>query len=258
VYDNGSKVGIGTTNMNTLLDLVGGTSGASTRVMTVRSNFVADNTGTAIALINSTSTSSNVGAEIEALTTVSANGRSELLFKVHGGGGTNGALLERVRIQGNGNVGIGNAAPGERLVVNGNEQLDGALKGTVRYYTVRNSSSGNLNTLTDYLTLRGVAPGASAAGDYIVTFSWCGTDRVTSGTDVMSVDYSFNNGGADTWLTDQSFPKSYLTNNNSVCNSYTTIVTIPAGQTYNFKIRIRGDVHRTELYNGTITAIRVN
>ena len=258
VYDNGSRVGIGTTTMNTLFDVVGGASGTSTRVMTVRSNFVADNTGTAIALINSTSNSSNVGAEIEALTTVSANGRSELLFKVHGGGGTNGALLERVRIQGNGNVGIGSAAPAERLVVNGNEQLDGALKGTVRYYTVRNSSSGSLNSLTDYLTLSGVTPGASAAGDYIVTFSWCGTDRVTSGADVMGVDYSYNNGGSDTWLTDQSFSKDYLTNNNMVCNSYSTIVTIPAGQTYNFKIRIRGDVHRTELYNGTITAIRVN
>ena len=66
-----------------------------------------------------------MGAEIEALTTVSGNGRSELLFKVHGGGGVNGALLERVRIQGNGNVGIGNAAPGEKLVVNGNAQIDG-------------------------------------------------------------------------------------------------------------------------------------
>ena len=257
VYDNGSKVGIGTTNMNTLLDVVGGASGASTRVMTVRSNYVADNTGTAIALINSTSTSSNVGAEIEALTTVSANGRSELLFKVHGGGGTNGALLERVRIQGNGNVGIGSNAPTEKLVVNGNAQIDGALKGTVRYYASASNASGTVTSLTDYLTLTGVTPGASA-GDYMVTFSWCGTDRVAIGTDIMSVDYSGDGTTGNTWLTNQSFNKGYLTNNVNICNSYTCIVTIPANATWTFKIRIRGDVSRTELFNGTITAIRVN
>ena len=243
--------------MNTLFDVVGGASGSSTRVMTVRSNFVADNTGTAIALINSTSNSSNVGAEIEALTTVSGNGRSELLFKVHGGGGVNGALLERVRIQGNGNVGIGNAAPGEKLVVNGNAQIDGALKGTVRYYTSTSAASGTISSLADYLTLTGVTPGASA-GDYMVTFSWCGTDRVTVGGDVMSVDYSGDATTGNTWLTNQAFQKDYLTNNNNICNSYTCIVTIPANQTWTFKIRIRGDVRRTELFNGTITAVRVN
>ncbi len=258
IYDNGTRVGIGTTTMNTLVDFVGGASGIITNLLTLRSNFVADNTGTGLRFINSTNTASNVGAEIVGLTTNSTNGRSELLFNVHGGGGGNGALLERVRIQGDGNVGIGYNAPLERLSVNGNMQLDGALRGTVRYYTSRNTASGTITANnTDYLSLPGVTPGTTA-GVYIVTFSWCGTDRIAIGTDVMSVDYSGDATTGNTLLTDQSFPKAHLTNNQTVCNTYVTQVNIPANQTWTFKIKIQGGTFRTELFNGFISAIRVN
>lgn len=257
IYDNGTGAGIGTTNINTLFDVVGGASGATTRLLTVRSNYIADNTGTGIALINSTSSSSNVGAQIDALTTASVNGRSELIFKVHGGGGVNGALQERVRIQGDGNVGIGYAAPTERLAVNGNAQIDGALKGSVRYYTSSTTTSGNVSTNVDYLTLTGVTPGTTA-GTYLVTFSWCGTDHTSSGADVMTVDYSGDATTGNTLLTNQSYPKEYLTNNNMICNSYQKVVNIAAGATWTFKIKLLGATHAGEIFEGTISAIRVN
>ena len=155
-------------------------------------------------------------------------------------------------------VGIATATPTELLTVNGNEELDGALKGTVRYYVSRNTASGNVNSTTDYLTLSGVTPGPTSSGDYIVSFSWCGTDHQTSGADVMSVDYFGDAGTATTVLTNQSFPKDYLTNNNMICNTYRAIVTIPAGQTWTFKIKIMGGHLRGELYNGEIDALRVN
>ena len=156
------------------------------------------------------------------------------------------------------NVGIGTTTPTEKLTVSGNEELDGALKGTVRYYASRSTSSGNLNSDYDYITLSGVTPGASSAGDYIVSFSWCGTDHVTSGTDVMSVDYYGDSGAGNTALTDQTYTKDYLTNNNTICETYRALVTIPAGQTWTFKIKLKGSYKRGELFSGLIDALRVN
>ncbi|MFN3640130.1 MAG: tail fiber domain-containing protein, partial [Flavobacterium sp.] len=65
---------------------------------------------------------SNVGSEFESVTT-NAGGLSLLRFKIHGGGGVNGALLERMRIVGNGNVGINTDNPLDRLHVVGNIRM---------------------------------------------------------------------------------------------------------------------------------------
>lgn len=119
---NLTKLGIGggfSYNPNTLVDVVGGTSGSETRLMTLRSNFTADNTGTFLAFINSTSSSSAVGAEIGAITTASSNGASQLIFRTHGGGGAYGALLERMRLTNQGQLGIGTTSPIQTLDVNG-------------------------------------------------------------------------------------------------------------------------------------------
>jgi hypothetical protein len=158
------------------------------------------------------------------------------------------------------NVAVGTNNATEKLTVQGNMLLNGALKGSVRYYTSRNTASGTITANnTDYLTLTGVTPGATA-GVYFVTFSWCGTDRVTAlgATDVMSVDYSGDAGAGNTLLTDQSFPKSYLTNDRMICNTYVCQVNVPANQTWTFKIKIQGGTHRSELFNGFISAIRVD
>ncbi|MFN8276217.1 MAG: hypothetical protein U0T84_01920 [Chitinophagales bacterium] len=156
------------------------------------------------------------------------------------------------------NVGIATALPSERLTVNGNELLDGALKGTVRYYVNSTAVSGTVTTDVDYLTLNGVAPGATA-GTYLVRFSWCGTDHeIFPNTDVMSIDYTGDSGAGNTRLTNTGFLMSYLTNDREICNSWETVVNISAGQSWTFKIKIMGSVKKGELFNGTISAIRVN
>lgn len=156
------------------------------------------------------------------------------------------------------NVGIGNTTPAEKLSVTGNMQLDGALKGTVRYYTSRNTASGTVTANnTDYLALTGVTPGTTA-GVYMVTFSWCGTDRIAIGGDVMSIDYSGDATTGNTLLTSQAFPKAYLTNNEMICNTYVAQVNVPANQTWTFKIKIQGGTYRSELFSGFISAIRLD
>ena len=107
VVSSGVSIGGNTDSPNTLLDVVGGVSGASTTVMTLRSDFTADNTGTALRLINSSSNTSDVGSELQALSTNSTNGFSALVLKVHGSGGASGDLEERMRINGDGEVIIG-------------------------------------------------------------------------------------------------------------------------------------------------------
>ncbi len=131
---------------------------------------------------------------------------------------------------------------------------------TVRYYTTKNTSSGNVSATTDYLALTGVTPGAAAAGDYIVTFSWCGTDHEVgiNPVNVMSVDYTGDSGAGNTFLTSQAYPKHYLTDDDMICNSYSSIITIPAGQSWTFKIKLMGAEKKGELFSGTITALRVN
>jgi Collagen triple helix repeat (20 copies) len=157
------------------------------------------------------------------------------------------------------NVGVNTTTPTQQLTVNGNTEIDGALRGTVRYYISSNTTSGNVSSNVDYLTLSGVAPGATA-GDYEITFSWCGTDHVTGfgATNVMAVDYSGDATTGNTFLTSQAYPKNYLTNDGNICMTYVTIVTIPAGQSWTFKIKLLGAQYPGEVYNGTIVALRLN
>ena len=49
-----------------------------------------------------------------------------------------------------------------------------------------------------------------------------------------------------------------ITNNNNICNTYVCQVNIPASEIWTFKIKIQGATHRTELFNGFISAIRID
>lgn len=103
----GISIGGNADNPNSYVDIVGGTSGAVSDLLTIRSDFTANNTGSTFRMINSTSATSEVGAELQALTSDASNGFSDLILKVHGSGGASGALEERMRIKGDGDVVIG-------------------------------------------------------------------------------------------------------------------------------------------------------
>lgn len=189
-------------NPNTLLDVVGGAAGATTTLMTLRSDFIADNTGTGLKFINSTSSSSVVGAEIIGLTLTSANGRSDLLFNVHGGGGAYGALLERMRLTGQGNLGIGTSTPAGRLDVQGGDAYIGPTYGPYALFgTLGSFDTRATNTLPE-VYYRGVisefkqntANGLSDGGTYnsVLSVRYWGSSTDWSGGGVHQLGFTYN------------------------------------------------------------------
>jgi hypothetical protein len=157
------RVGVGTNVPNTLVDIIGGAAGSTTNLLTLRSNFIADNTATGLRLINSTAAASNVGSEIVSQTLVSANGRSDLFFNVHGGGGVAGALLERMRILGSGQVVINGINPvGDVFSVHATTvTLAWAING---YNATTNGGSGsfdNSNSTCGYNAIEGSTAGTN-------------------------------------------------------------------------------------------------
>jgi hypothetical protein len=96
ILSNG-RVGIGSINPNTQLDVVGGADGVESNLLTLRSNFVTPGTGTGLRFVNSTSVTSAVGLGIM-VRQMNTNGKSETVFNQHGGGTPYSTLLERMRL----------------------------------------------------------------------------------------------------------------------------------------------------------------
>ncbi len=137
---NNRRISIGgnTDAPNTLLDLIGGSTsgvavgGSITRLMTLRSDYTVDNTGTSLALINSTSNSSASGIELISNLISASNGASSFTVNVHGGGSSAGGLLPRLSLIGSSNkLTIGNSASG----VSGKLELY-SEQGTTDYTTL--------------------------------------------------------------------------------------------------------------------------
>jgi hypothetical protein len=107
VRDTG-RIGIRTASPLAELSIENSNPSISQDIMTLRNNGAGIGTGNSIRFINSTNSSSTVGSKIES-TITNLSGRNKLGFYVHGGGGGFGALLERMSIDGTGNVLISNS-----------------------------------------------------------------------------------------------------------------------------------------------------
>jgi hypothetical protein len=112
-----NRIGIGTNNPNNLLEIVGGSSGAETALMQLRSNFDLHGTATTLRFSNSSNVGDQIGSAITSLrTNRNRTGNSDLIFKTSVAVGVSGPFLaERMRINHDGYVGIGVTDPKYRL-----------------------------------------------------------------------------------------------------------------------------------------------
>ena len=118
---SGGNVGIGTTAPNNKLEVVGGTSEASTVLAQLRSAGTGNNTGTLLRFSNSTDAASDFGAvEIAGIRTNSpGNGDAKLVLRTSTGSG----LVDAITIEHDGMVGIGDTTPTSLLTVGSGDQF---------------------------------------------------------------------------------------------------------------------------------------
>jgi hypothetical protein len=108
-------LGVGTTTPSFLTEIVGGSSGAEATLFQVRSKFSGLNTGTTIALANSTNPTAGSGRVELAATRATASGGAFVIRT----GDSGGYIQERLRINDAGNVGIGTTTPASKLTIYG-------------------------------------------------------------------------------------------------------------------------------------------
>ena len=179
--DSAGNVGIGTSSPSAPTEIVATSSGAATDLLHLRNNATASSTGGTIKFVNSTAGNSNSGsAEITAIRTGTNTG--ELTFSTSNSSAT---ITEAMRIDSDGNVGIGTTSPTDLLTLNattpaldflssgtGKATILSGSGGALAFYTggvfsgsgserMRIDSSGNLGigttSPTELLTVRGAA-----------------------------------------------------------------------------------------------------
>ena len=118
IFDNGA-IGVGTAaNLNSVFNVYGATSSGPTSIITCMSQHATVGGGAGIFFKTSNNTTLNrYGAQIAAIRNSNDNGSPDLVFNLEKTDATGSA--ERMRILGDGNVGIGTTAPSRLFHVNG-------------------------------------------------------------------------------------------------------------------------------------------
>jgi hypothetical protein len=145
------KVGIGETNPDTALDVVGGSSDSVVNTLTLKNDSTGNSAGTAINFVVD-GVNDVVSSQIISQRTGSAYHQGSLQFVTRDSGG--GGLLERMRINQSGNVGIGTTSPDTLLNLAGDETAvirlensngsasDGDVIGALQFYKADASGAG--------------------------------------------------------------------------------------------------------------------
>ena len=133
-----SKVGIGTTNAETFLQIGGDEVDSNTELRLGKRVTATETSFPAIAQVSSTGSDNSLG--LSARTPLGS-----IIFYTGNGTWGSGTNTEKVRIQSGGNVGIGSTSPTERLDVRGTTRSTILNITGVSTFTGDVSASGNLN-----------------------------------------------------------------------------------------------------------------
>ena len=156
IFDNGA-IGIGTAaNLNSVFNVYGGTSSGPTSIITCMSANATVGGGAGIFFKTSNNHSLNrYGAQIAAIRNSNDNGSPDLVFNLEKADATGSA--ERMRILGDGNVGIGTNNPAELLHVEGIARVDTGIN---------HNGTTILNSSRQLINIDEIAINAAAAGTY--------------------------------------------------------------------------------------------
>ena len=182
--------------------LTGSTPAAGTQKLILGGNS-SNGVGSEIGWYTNTSFSGDVAQLTAIASAFGSSSAGAMIFRTNSG--TQTTPGERMRLDSNGNLGIGTAAPGYRLTVNGAQQNIGGGANTIPALSttlVSGEINGSLNDATDYGLLRlsaGGRGGALSTKSAIDLQGFGSTDNsqirfYTTGSERMRIDASGNLG----------------------------------------------------------------